>query len=261
MSSINPVFLLPRALARDAAALGEQWVASVATGTGQLCTSPGLVFVPEGADGRTFTAAAAAAAGKLDAAPMLTDGIRGAFDRGVAVFSDHAGVENLAVGKVNADVVIGAAPQLYATDAATFLADPALQNEVFGPASVVVTVRDTAEMVHILTGLEGQLTVTLHTDADEPGAAELLDAAELRAGRVLFNGWPTGVEVVSSMVHGGPFPATSNAQGTSVGTLAIDRFLRPVSYQNAPPALLPAALRDDNPLGIFRQHNGQLVRD
>ncbi|MFC5929400.1 aldehyde dehydrogenase (NADP(+)) [Cryobacterium melibiosiphilum] len=261
MSSINPVFVLPGALAQGAAALGEQWVASVATGTGQLCTSPGLVFLPQGPDGEAFTAAAAAAIEKLVATPMLTGGIRDAFDRGAAVFRDHAGVENVAVARANPDVAIGAAPQLYATDAATFVADPALQEEVFGPASLVVTVRDTAEMARILAGLEGQLTVTLHTDGAENGAAELLDEAELRAGRVLFNGWPTGVEVVSAMVHGGPFPATSNAQGTSVGTLAIDRFLRPVSYQNVPAALLPAALRDDNPLGIFRQHDGQLARD
>ncbi|TFB75932.1 aldehyde dehydrogenase (NADP(+)) [Cryobacterium glaciale] len=261
MSSINPVFVLPGALARNAAGLGEQWIASVVTGTGQLCTSPGLVFVPEGADGLAFTAAAVAAAAKVSAAPMLTAGIKDAFDRGAAAFHDHAGVQNLAAGTPNAAVVVGAAPQIFATDAATFLADPALQEEVFGPASLVVTVRDTIQMAQILAGLEGQLTVTLHTDADEPGSADLLEAAELRSGRVLFNGWPTGVEVVSAMVHGGPFPATSNAQGTSVGTLAIDRFLRPVSYQNVPAALLPEALRDDNPLGIFRQHNGQLARD
>lgn len=260
MSSINPVFVLPGALAHNAAGIGEQWVASVVTGTGQLCTSPGLVFVPEGPDGEAFTAAASAAVQKLAATPMLTKGIQSAFGRGAAGFRDHAGVQNLAVGASDAAVVVGAAPQIFATDAATFLADPALQEEVFGPASLVVTVRDTAQMVQILAGLEGQLTVTLHTDADEPGSAELLDAAELRAGRVLFNGWPTGVEVVSAMVHGGPYPATSNAQTTSVGTLAIDRFLRPVSYQNLPAALLPEALRDDNPLGIVRQHNGQLAR-
>ncbi|TFD87792.1 aldehyde dehydrogenase (NADP(+)) [Cryobacterium serini] len=261
MSSINPVFVLPGALAHNAAGLGEQWVASVVTGTGQLCTSPGLVFVPEGADGQEFTAAASAAVQKLSATPMLTAGIRDAFDRGASRFRKHTGVQNLADGAADNAVVVGAAPQIFATDAATFLADRALQEEVFGPASLVVTVRDTAQMVQILAGLEGQLTVTLHTNADEPGSAELLDAAELRAGRVLFNGWPTGVEVVSAMVHGGPFPATSNAQGTSVGTLAIDRFLRPVSYQNVPAALLPEALQDDNPLGIVRQHNGQYARE
>ncbi|SEM87703.1 aldehyde dehydrogenase (NADP(+)) [Cryobacterium luteum] len=261
MSSINPVFVLPGALAHNAAGLGEQWVASVVTGTGQLCTSPGLVFVPEGPAGQAFTAAATAAVQKLSATPMLTAGIRDAFDRGATRFREHAGVRNLTDRVSDSALVVGAAPQLFATDAAIFLADPALQEEVFGPASLVVTVRDTAQMVQILAGLEGQLTVTLHTDADEPGCAELLDAAELRAGRVLFNGWPTGVEVVSAMVHGGPFPATSNAQGTSVGTLAIDRFLRPVSYQNVPAALLSEALQDDNPLGIVRQHNGQFARE
>lgn len=261
MSSINPVFMLPGALALDAERLGEQWVASVVTGTGQLCTSPGLVFVPEGPDGVAFTAAAVAAVEKLHATPMLTAGIQAAFEKGSAVFRTHPGVRTLAVGQPATDVVVAGLPRIFATDAAAFSADATLQEEVFGPASLVVTVRDVAEMARMLADLEGQLTVTLHSDADEPGAAELLDAAELRAGRVLFNGWPTGVEVVSAMVHGGPFPATSNAQGTSVGTLAIDRFLRPVSYQNVPPALLPDALQPDNPLGIFRQHNGQLARD
>ena len=154
--------------------------------------------------------------------------------------------------------MVGGLPQLYVTDADTFLADDSLQAEIFGPASLVVTVKDVAQMVHVLESLEGQLTVTIHADGAEPGAEDLLDAAELKAGRVLFNGWPTGVEVGQAMVHGGPFPATSQSRSTSVGTLAIDRFLRPVSYQNAPQALLPDPLKDDNPLGIWRTFDGRL---
>jgi NADP-dependent aldehyde dehydrogenase len=115
-------------------------------------------------------------------------------------------------------------------------------------------------MAEILAGLEGQLTVTIHSDGDEPGSQALLDAAELRAGRVLFNGWPTGVEVGHAMVHGGPFPATSNSQSTSVGSLAIERFQRPVSYQNVPAALLPDVLQDANPLGLWRLRDGDLTR-
>ena len=258
MSSINPVFILPGALAAGAGALGAGWVASVTTGVGQLCTSPGLVFVPAGDAATEFIAAAADAVAGSEASPMLSTGIAAAFGKGVATVAGHPGVSLVAEGTDSGDIVACGLPQLYVTDADTFLADKRLQAEMFGPASVVVTVRDTAQMVDVLESLEGQLTVTIHSAGDEPGAAELMDTAELKAGRVLFNGWPTGVEVGHAMVHGGPFPATSNSATTSVGTLAIDRFLRPVSYQNAPAALLPAELADENPLGIWRSFNGQL---
>jgi len=261
MSSINPVFVLPGALAGNAAGLGRAWVASLSTGTGQLCTSPGLVFVPEGPHAQDFIAAAAAAVAESTGTPMLSAGIQSAFTRGAAVFSAHDGVRNVASGRPDENISVCGVPQIFATDAATFTADPALQAEVFGPASLVVTVRDVAQMSEILDGLEGQLTVTVHSDGAEPGTGPLLDAAELRAGRVLFNGWPTGVEVVHAMVHGGPFPATSNAQSTSVGTLAIDRFLRPVSYQNVPAALLPDELADANPQDIWREIDGHLGRE
>jgi NADP-dependent aldehyde dehydrogenase len=261
MSSINPVFVLPGALSTRAAELGEGWVGSVLTGTGQLCTSPGLVFIPEGPDADTFIAAAGEAVAKTTATPMLNRGIASAFDGGAEAFRDHEGVREIARGAGDDGVAFGGVAQLYVTDAETFLTDESLQSEVFGPASLVVTVRDVQQLTGILEGLEGQLTVTIQSDGAEPGTAELLDAAELKAGRVLFNGWPTGVEVGNAMVHGGPFPATSNAQTTSVGTLAIERFQRPVSYQNVPADLLPEALRDGNPLGIWRQRDGQLAKD
>ncbi|HEY5222983.1 MAG TPA: aldehyde dehydrogenase (NADP(+)) [Microbacteriaceae bacterium] len=258
MSSINPVFVLPGALAADAARLGADWVGSVTTGVGQLCTSPGLVFVPEGAPAQEFINGAARAVAGAEAAPMLSTHIAGAFADAVTAVTDHPGVSLIAQGADRGDIVACGLPQLYATDADTFLADERLQTEMFGPASIVVTVRDTAQMATILECLEGQLTVTIHTDGAEPGAADLMDAAELKAGRVLFNGWPTGVEVGHAMVHGGPFPATSNGATTSVGSLAIERFIRPVSYQNTPAALLPAALQDDNPLDIWRSVDGRL---
>ena len=261
MSSINPVFVLPGALAGSATSLGEAWVASVTTGVGQLCTSPGLVFIPSGQAADDFIAAAGAAVRQVSGSAMLTAGIARAFDRGAEAFSNHSGVRTVAQGTPDATVAVCGLPQLFVTDAQTFLADDSLQAEVFGPASLVVTVDSVAQMAAILDGLEGQLTVTIHSDADEPGARELLDAAELCAGRVLFNGWPTGVEVGHAMVHGGPFPATSNSQSTSVGTLAIDRFLRPVSYQNVPPALLPEVLQDANPLGVWRRHDGRFARN
>ena len=260
MSSINPVFVLPRRLENEPAALGAQWVASVLTGVGQLCTSPGLVFLVAGPGADAFVAGAGEAIAATQAAPMLTAGIASAFDAGAGAFAQHAGVRPIAAGSADPAVAVPGLPQLYVTDAATFAADERLRDEVFGPAALAVIVDDVADLPGILAGLEGQLTVTLHTDGAEPGAAELLDIAELRAGRVLFNGWPTGVEVVHSMVHGGPFPATSNSQSTSVGTLAIERFLRPVSYQNVPEALLPAELQPSNPLGIRRLVDGESQR-
>jgi len=191
---------------------------------------------------------------------MLSAGIRDAFDRGAAVLDHHPAVTNLAHGEAAPAMSVCGVPQLFVTDAHTFLTDETLQEEIFGPASLVVTVDDTEQMAEILAGLEGQLTVTIHSDGAEPGSQALLDEAELRAGRVLFNGWPTGVEVGHAMVHGGPFPATSNGQTTSVGSLAIERFLRPVSYQNLPAGLVPDVLQDDNPLGIWRQRDGELTR-
>lgn len=157
-------------------------------------------------------------------------------------------------------VVVCGVPQLYVTDAATFLANDSLHNEMFGPASLVIKVTGVEQMVEILQGLEGQLTATIHTVGDEPGVARLVEAAELRVGRILFNGWPTGVEVTHAMVHGGPFPATSNSMTTSVGTLAIDRFLRPVSYQNVPAAFLPEEVQDVNPLNIPRRVDGLVLQ-
>jgi NADP-dependent aldehyde dehydrogenase len=192
---------------------------------------------------------------------MLSAGIASLFNSGAEVIKAHPGVDLVALGTDSGGIAACGLTQLYRTDAETFLADERLQAEVFGPASVVVTVRDAAQMLQVLESLEGQLTVTIHSDGAEPGAAELMEAAELKAGRVLFNGWPTGVEVVHAMVHGGPFPATSNSATTSVGSLAIDRFLRPVTYQNAPASLLPPELQDANPLGIWRKVNGQLRRD
>ncbi len=147
---------------------------------------------------------------------------------------------------------------MFATDAATFLADPSLSHEVFGSSSILVRCRDFSEVASVLEGLEGQLTATLQLDdSDIELARPLLPILERRAGRVLANGWPTGVEVSHAMVHGGPFPATSDGRTTSVGTLAIERFLRPVSYQNLPDALLPAAVKAANPLGVQRLVDGR----
>jgi len=258
MSSINPVLLMPAALAARAEALGTAFIGSLTLGAGQFCTNPGLVFALEGPDLERFTAAAVTALTAAQPHVMLTPGIFGAFEQGVGRLTGRDGVKLLARGCVG-DGVNQAVGALFEVDAATFLADDVLGHEVFGSSSLIVRVPDFAMLATLLERLEGQLTATLHMDAGDADLARgLLPVLERKAGRILANGWPTGVEVSSAMVHGGPFPATSDPRSTSVGTRAIERFLRPVCYQDIPDLLLPPALQATNPLGIARALDGVL---
>ncbi len=244
MSSINPVVLMPAALAARGHALGEAFVGSLTMGAGQFCTNPGLVLAIEGEGLAQFETAAASALRSHAPQPMLTGGILRAFASGTAQLAAHAGVTELACG-MEGDGIAREMARLFVTDARTFIAETALAEEVFGASSLIVRCNDIEEAKAVLRRLEGQLTATIHLDpADEADAASLVPILERHAGRVLVNGWPTGVEVAHAMVHGGPFPATSDSRTTSVGTLAIDRFLRPVCYQNLPAAMLPPELRD-----------------
>lgn len=256
MSSINPVFLLPAALEARAEALATGFVGSLTMGAGQFCTNPGLVIAMAGPALDRFIAAASTAVSAAPAATMLTPGIAGAYGKGVAALAEQPDVSQLAHGGEGG--VNACRPALFVTDAAAaFLREPVLSHEVFGASSLVVRCADAAEMAAVAGALEGQLTATLHLDAaDHPLAARLLPVLEDKAGRILANGWPTGVEVCHAMVHGGPFPATSDPRSTSVGTLAIRRFLRPVCYQDLPEALLPAAVQTGNPLGLPRLVDG-----
>jgi NADP-dependent aldehyde dehydrogenase len=259
MSSINPFFLLPGALANGAARLAQGFVDSLTLGVGQFCTNPGLVIGLQGEDFNAFCVAAAEALQAKTAGTMLTPGIHKAYVDAVERRAGIAGVQLLARGGAEG---AGCAAQaaLYQVDAATFLATPDLEDEIFGPASVLVRCRDEAELLAVAAHVEGQLTATIHaTGGDRALAGALLPALERKAGRVLFNGFPTGVEVSHAMVHGGPFPATSDSRTTSVGATAIERFLRPVCYQDVPAELLPQELRDDNPLGLARVIDGQLT--
>ncbi|RTL14436.1 MAG: aldehyde dehydrogenase (NADP(+)) [Sphingomonadaceae bacterium] len=257
MSSINPVVLFPAALAARGEALGKEFVASLTMGAGQFCTNPGLVLAIDGPDLDAFIASAAAAMTEAAPATMLTPGIHASFEQGVDALAGHDAVKTVARGKVG-DGVNQAVGAIFDTTAEAFLADPALSHEVFGSSSVVVRCRDMGEIARVIAGLEGQLTATLQMDAaDEADAARLVPVIARRVGRILANGWPTGVEVAPAMVHGGPFPATSDGRTTSVGTLAIARYLRPVCFQNLAPALLPAALDDANPWGIARRLDGK----
>jgi NADP-dependent aldehyde dehydrogenase len=188
---------------------------------------------------------------------MLTKGIHSAFGKGVADLANHSAVEVLARGAEAAGSNRGQAA-IFTTSGTDFIAHPRLPDEVFGAASIVVRCADLAGLRGVLGAMEGQLTATLQLDeADHEVARGLLPQLERKAGRVLANGWPTGVEVSWAMVHGGPFPATSDPRSTSVGAAAIDRFLRPICYQDVPDALLPAAVRSDNPLNLPRFLNAQ----
>lgn len=263
MSSINPVFLLPHALEHRGESIARDMVDSLTMGVGQFCTNPGLLLAIAGPALDAFRSAATAAVGGKPAATMLTPGIHRAFECGVAALSDLPGLTRSGSGLAPTGPN-QAQPVLFETTAERFAADRRIHAEVFGPSTVLVACRDADEMIALACELEGQLTCTVQADADDAGdlalAARLLPVLERKAGRVLFNGYPTGVEVSHAMVHGGPFPATSDTRTTSVGSSAIDRFLRPVCYQNVPAALLPAALQDANPLGLWRVRDGELGR-
>ena len=258
MSSINPVFLMPAALAERAESLGKAFVGSLTMGAGQFCTNPGLVLALDGPDLERFLAAASATMEVTPALTMLTPGIHAAYDAGVARMGEHSATSTLSRGAACAGPHEGRAA-LFATTAADFLKEPALHEETFGAAALVVRCPDIATLRIVAEHLDGQLTATVHMDpTDTDHVRSLLPVLERKAGRILVNGWPTGVEVGHAMVHGGPFPATSDSRSSSVGTLAIRRFLRPVCYQDIPAELLPEALRDGNPLNVPRRMDGVL---
>ncbi|MDF0542156.1 aldehyde dehydrogenase (NADP(+)) [Sphingobium sp. H39-3-25] len=259
MSSINPVILFPAALKVRGADLAPAFIQSLTMGAGQFCTNPGMVIAIDGPDLDIFLAAAGEALTGSAPQPMLTPGIHASFESGVDALASHTAVTAVARGCVG-EGVNQARGALFRTTAAQFLADAALSHEVFGSSSIVVTVADIAEAATVIAALEGQLTATLILDpADEPLARPLMPLLERKVGRILVNGWPTGVEVCHAMVHGGPYPSTSDGRTTSVGTLAIDRYLRPVCYQNLPASLIPGGLEDGNPWGAPQRIDGVLT--
>ncbi|WP_323960100.1 aldehyde dehydrogenase family protein [Arthrobacter sp. JZ12] len=260
MSSINPVIFFEGALqTSDLDELAKAYIASVTGSSGQLCTSPGLVFVPTGEAGDNFLKAVNTALAPSPGQTMLTRGIADSWNAGVEALGSQGGVELVARG-TDGSTENAPAPVVFGTQAETFLNNPVLHEEIFGAASLVVRYSSTEELVAAAKRLEGQLTATLHlTEADYETAAGVLPVLERKVGRILANGWPTGVEVGHAMVHGGPFPATSDTRITSVGTLAIERFLRPVAYQNIPDALRPAPVKDGNPWKLNRRIDGTVV--
>lgn len=254
LGSVNPAFVTRRAAADRAAAIATEFVASVTGSGGQLCTKPGLLLVPSGA-GVTEALAAANLPAPI---PLLNDGIAAGFRRSFERTAESASVRVLASSSAAADA--DGAPALLLTTAAAVIAEPeALVSEMFGPAALVAEYDDEAELVTLARLLEGQLTASVIAEADDEIAPELLAVLATKAGRVLWNQWPTGVSVTAAQQHGGPYPATTAVGTTSVGTAAISRFLRPVAYQNVPDALLPEALQEANPLGIPRRIDGVLA--
>ena len=240
LGSVNPMFVLPQAAATRGAAIGQGWAASLTMGAGQFCTNPGIAVVQTGAEGDAFVTAAAEALKTVAAQCMLTDGIAEAYQNGKARFDGRNAVKPVLTTDSQGR---NASPNLYETDADSYLQDHALGEEVFGPLGLVVRVANTDEMETLARGFQGQLTATMQMeDGDTDLARRLLPVLERKAGRVLVNGFPTGVEVADTMVHGGPYPASTNFGATSVGTLSIRRFLRPVCYQNLPASILPADL-------------------
>lgn len=241
MSSINPVILFPNALKNRGGDIGRAFIASLTLGAGQFCTNPGLVIAVEGDGLDAFVGAASEALANAPAQTMLTAGICKAFVSGVAKMAANPNVSKVGEGLGGQSGKASAA--LFETTGKAFLDDETMQEEMFGAASLVVRCKDEAEVVAVLEALEGQLTAALHIDAaDHAAALQLIPTLELLAGRVLVNGFGTGVEVSPAMVHGGPYPSTSDGRSTSVGTMAIYRFLRPVCYQDFPRDILPALL-------------------
>jgi len=265
MSSVNPLFVLPEAMHTGTAQIAAGLFGSFTLGVGQFCTKPGLVYLPRNADADALVAELKTLVEKASASPMLTEGISKSYHSGIANRQAHSHVNTVAQatsdGAANTYAAY-AAPVLMQIDAKDLLANPELATEVFGPSALVIRYDSREQLMDLAGSIEGQLTATLHgTESDLAAFADLIAILERKAGRLIVNGFPTGVEVCHAMVHGGPYPATSDSRATSVGTYSIYRFVRPICYQDFPQASLPQELKNDNPLRIMRLIDGQLTRD
>lgn len=259
MSSVNPTFILPNAVRERGNEIVKGLHASVTGGVGQFCTKPGLVFLPAEDQSRGFISDFRSQIEATAAAPLLTEGIQKSYNRA----SEKRRSEVEAVYENDSAHSVGFAvdPSVFETDAISFLNTPELNEEIFGPTTLLIRSNDHEELLRIARSLEGQLTASVHgTEQDLVEYADLIAILETKAGRLIFNGFSTGVEVCPSMVHGGPYPATSDGRWTAVGTRAIERFTRLVCYQNFPQSALPDELRDGNPLDIWRMVDGEIRR-
>lgn len=258
MGSLNPVFVLPQAMKERGNAIAEGLSGSVTLGVGQFCTCPGLVVAAAGADTEAFAQTLSAKQEEAAPAVMLNGGIHAAYESRLSELKSHAAVQTLASPEAQSSCL--GDPALFNVAAKDFLGDAVLSAEVFGPSTTLVTYHSPDELRALAEGLEGHLTGTLHgTDEDLANHRELIEILETKVGRLIVNGFPTGVEVCHAMVHGGPYPATADGRSTSVGTQAIFRFTRAIAYQGFPESQLPAELQDANPLGIARLEDGKRV--
>ena len=260
MGSVNPIVVTEAALTERSAAIAEGLTASVASFGGQLCTKPGVVFVPASAAGDAFAADLGQRLGAAEPQVLLNERLRDALARSVATLGELA--EPVADPAAPAEPGFRFRPGAYRARASDLLERPGLLDERFGPVVLLLAYGSRGELLEALGHVEGQLTGTVHAqDEDSELVQALVDVLEERAGRLIFDGFPTGVAVTYGMHHGGPFPATTAPAHTSVGMTAVRRFLRPVAFQNAPAHVLPPELRDDNPLGIWRRVDGELTRE
>ena len=260
MGSTNPVFILPGALKERGVDIARDFAASVTLGVGQFCTNPGLVILPPSDLKNEFVANVSKHIEDTAAGVMLTEGIRNNFQQGVDKLLASSGVKEISSGK-KSDAGFTASAHFFETDIKNFINNPTLEEEVFGPSTLAIATGNKNELIQAAKKLHGHLTASvIGTAQDLEENRDLIHILEQKAGRLIINGYPTGVEVNHAMVHGGPFPATTDSRTTSVGTSSITRFSRPVCYQNFPESLLPGELKDNNPLNIWRLYNGERAK-
>ncbi len=262
MGSINPVFVLPGAASERAEQIAAGLTGSVTLGVGQFCTNPGLVV---GLEGEAFDGLASATGREVsgvEAGTMLNERIHRAYAEGVSALRANVDVEQIAVGRESDSDTPAGQAAIFRTRASSLLRDRSLSEEVFGPSTLFVGAGDRDELLRVARELVGHLTCTVHgTEQDLADYADLVEVLQQKAGRLIFNGYPTGVEVCHAMTHGGPFPATTDPHFTSVGTAAMLRFARPVSWQGFPEGALPPELQNANPAGIMRLVDGEHTRE
>lgn len=256
MGSVNPVFFLPQMLKEKGDVLAKGFATSITLGVGQFCTNPGMFVALEDLESKKFLENTTSALSEISVGPMLTESIKSSYIKGVSHLSNANGVSTLS--DATFDTV---KPHLFVTDTAAIEKDPLLVEEVFGPSSIGIIAKSKAEILKIAQDLKGHLTATIQgTQQDLQEYKELIDILQDKVGRLLINGFPTGVEVTHAMVHGGPYPSTTDSRSTSVGTTAIYRFTRPVCFQDCPNELLPVALQNENPLNIVRLVNSESTK-
>jgi NADP-dependent aldehyde dehydrogenase len=257
MGSTNPVFVLPGALKERKENIASGLAGSVTLGVGQFCTNPGLVVSEDSEDSKFLCEAIARILDETSGEAMLSEGIKTSYESGIAKLSGVPGVTALTGNEAERHAT-KASPSVFVSDASSFFSNHDLQKEIFGPSTLCVMVSGKKEMMKLASQLEGHLTATIHGTVDDlEKYTDLIGILERKVGRIIYDGYPTGVEVCHSMVHGGPYPATTASQTTSVGTAAIFRFSRPVCYQGFPQSALPDGLKDSNPMGLWRLVDGE----